>query len=176
MLVPWVEGWRERLVLMVVAGVIPMAVHLIPWAGARPLGVHLLPVFWTTFAAVYLCGVGTGIVVGLVAPAVNLALTGLPAPGSLVLVAAEACLFAVYSGIFIRRWPGGRLLAPLAYLAAKATAIGVQWAVPAFAYTRDPFDHWVGSVTDGLAGLGVLFAINVALIAFHPKTDAWESE
>src|SRR4051812_50155412 len=69
---------QEAAVLLALAWAVPFLVHLIPSSGARPLGVYLLPMFWTAFVAVYFYGAVMGLAVGLVAPAINLMVTGLP--------------------------------------------------------------------------------------------------
>ena len=168
--------WREAAVLLVVAWLVPFLVHMAPWAGVRPLGVYLLPVFWTAFVAVYFYGVAVGLAVGLITPAVNLVFTGLPLPMYIGLMALEVFLFVLFAAGTLSRWPNFRLAAPLAYLVAKAVAIGLQWTIPAFDYHRDPVDHWLTSLQNGLAGLGVLLAVNLLLVAYYPKTDPWEQE
>lgn len=169
-------SWREVATLVVVAWLVPFLVHLIPWAGPRVLGVYLLPVFWTTFLAVYFYGALPGLAIGLVTPLVNLALTGLPATRMAGLMGLEVALFAGAAAALVNRWPGFRLAAPLAWVAAKALAIGVQFFVPAFGYADQPLTHLLRSTQNGLAGLGVLAVINVLLVSFYPKTDAWERE
>ena len=86
---------RETVILLTLAWLVPFLVHLVPWAGARPLGAYLLPMFWATFAAVYLYGAGTGLLVGLFAPAVNLLVTGLPAWRSFGSTALELVVFVL---------------------------------------------------------------------------------
>jgi hypothetical protein len=169
-------GWRETAVLAGVAWLVPFLVHLAPWAGPRPLGVYLLPVFWTTFLAVYLYGALPGLAIGLVAPLVNLALTGLPALRSVGTMGLELAGFALVVAWLTGRWPGFRFTAPLAWVAAKALAITVQFLVPYFGYADNPLRHLARSTQNGLAGLVVLAGINLVLVALYPKTDAWERE
>lgn len=153
----------EALALLAAAWLVPLLVHLVPWHGGRPLGVHLLPVFWTTLVAVRLYGVGFALVVGLVTPLVNLALTGLPAAARLGPMALEVVGFVLVAGWLARRAPRFFLAAPAACVAGKALAIGAQWAVPVFDYTRNPAGHLLASVQNGLAGLAVLSALDVGL-------------
>ena len=151
--------------LMAVAWLVPMLIHFIPWDGARPLGAHLLPAFWTAFVAVYLYGGKIGGLVALVVPLANLLTTGLPGMDRLGLMTIELVAFVGVSAWMVNRWPSFRLAAPLAWLPARAIAIGVQWLVPSFGYTRDPLDHFMASTATSLAGLGVLLAINAVLVA-----------
>lgn len=169
-------SWRETLVLMAVAWLVPFLVHLIPWAGPRPLGVHLLPAFWTAFVAVYVYGFGTGALVALVVPFANFCTTGLPALERTGLMTVELVAFVGFAALLVNRWPALRLAAPLAWLPAKLLAIAVQWAFPVFDYTRNPVDHFVGSTSNSLAGLGVLLALNLALVQLLPKDRDWDAE
>lgn len=169
-------GWREGTALVVVAWLVPFLVHLIPWGGARPLGVYMLPVFWTTFLAVYFYGALPGLAVGLVTPLVNLALTGLPALRMTGNMGMEVAFFVGAAAWLAVRWPAFWLAAPLAWVAAKALVIAVQFLVPAFGYSGEPWPHLLRSTQNGLAGLGVLAVINLLLVLFYPKTDEWERE
>lgn len=169
-------SWRETCALMFVAWLVPFLVHLVPWSGGRPLGVHLLPAFWTAFVAVYLYGRGVGVMVALVVPLLNFLTMGLPAAERVGLMSVEAVAFVVLAAVFVGRWPALRFAAPLAWLGARALALLVQWAVPAFGYTRDPVEHFAGSVVASLAGLGVLLAMNVLLVQLLPKDRDWDAE
>ena len=169
-------SWREGAILIAVAWLVPFLVHLIPWAGPRPLGVYVLPVFWTTFIAVYFYGALPGLAIGLVAPLVNLAVTGLPALGGLGLMGMELALFVAIAAVLASRWPALWLAAPLAWIGAKTMAIALQFLIPLFGYAGDPVTHVARSMQNGLAGIGLLAVINWLLVAFCPKADAWERE
>lgn len=173
---PRTAGWRETAVLAIVAWLVPFLVHLIPWAGGRPLGVYLLPIFWTTFVAVYFYGALVGLAIGLVTPLMNLALTGLPAWPSLGAMGLETALFALGAAVMVSRWPAFWFTAPLAWVAAKALTIAVQFLVPAFHYADQPGPHLLRSLENGLTGLGVLTVINWLLVAFCPKADVRAQE
>jgi hypothetical protein len=168
--------WREAAILVVVAWLVPFLVHTIPWAGPRPLGVYVLPLFWTSFIAVYFYGALPGLVIGMVAPLVNMLLTGQPELRGLGNLGLEMTLFVTAASLFVTRWPGFWLGAPLAWLAAKASVIAIQFLVPAFEYTGSPVAHLGRSLQNGLTGLGMLAVINWLLAAFYPKGDAWERE
>lgn len=169
-------SWRGTLALMIAAWLVPFLVHLIPWEGPRPLGLHLLPAFWTAFVAVYAYGFGLGVLVALVVPAVNYFTTGLPLLDRVGLMSVELVAFAGFSALLMHRWPALRFAAPLAWVSARALAIAVQWALPGFAYGRNPVEHWLDSVGSSLAGLGVLFALNLVLVRLLPKDRDWEAE
>ncbi len=168
--------WRETTVLLVVAGLVPFLVHLLPWSGHRPLGVYVLPVFWTTFLAVYFRGAVTGLLVGLVTPLINLLVTGLPVSLTVGSMSLEVIFFVLAASWLVRRWPGLWLAAPLAWVAAKGLAVTVQNFIPVFAEHDYPWQHLARSTQNGLAGLVVLAVINLLLAKFYPKTDEWEKE
>lgn len=168
--------WRETLVLMLVAWLVPFLAHLIPWAGPRPLGVHLLPAFWTAFVAVYLYGAGVGALVAFVVPAVNALTTGLPVSDRVLAMSVELLAYVAFVALAVRRWPSLRLIAPLAWIPAYAVSLLVQWAVPSFAYARNPFTHFAATLTDVWAGLVVLLVINAVLVRLLPKDADWEAE
>jgi hypothetical protein len=163
------------LVLMVISWLVPFLVHLIPWNGEQPLGTHLLPVFWTTFVAVYYFGLWAGLAVALVTPALNLVFTGLPAAGFVASMTLELVAFVAIAAWTVKRWPSFWLAAPLAFLPAKAIAIAVRWAVPVFAYHRDPLEHWVGAMQTGLAGLVVLLFVNLVVIGASEPDSDWDT-
>lgn len=169
-------SWRETLVLMVVAWLVPFLVHLIPWAGPRPLGVHLLPAFWTAFVAVYFYGAGIGVLVALVVPAVNALTTGLPVSDRVFAMSVELMAFVAFAALALRRWPSLRTIAPLAWLPAYALSLAVQWAVPMFGYQRDIVAHFAGTLSNVWAGLLVLLALNAVLVRLLPKDADWEAE
>ncbi len=166
--------WRETLVLMAVAWLVPFLVHVLPWDGPRPLGAHLLPAFWTAFVAVYLYGFGVGALVALVVPVANLLTTGLPVPERVVLLSLELVLFAGFAAWFLRRWPALRLASVLAWLPAMALTVAVRWV---WSDTPRPvLDTIVGNASGALAGLGVLLALNLALVQLLPKDRDWDAE
>ena len=159
---------RETAVLLIIAWLVPFVVHLAPWSGARPLGAYLLPMFWTAFVAGYFFGLRTALLVALFAPALNLLVTGLPAWKFLSTLALELIFFSLFTTWFVRRMPRFALIAPLGYAVARLIVCGLQAATdPAHATMYgDAFGH---SLVGGAAGLGVLFAINGALVWFYPK-------
>jgi len=169
-------GWRESTVLLAVAALVPFLVHLLPWSGMRPLGVYVLPVFWTTFVAVYFRGVALGLAVGLITPLISVVLTGLPVPASISSMSLEIVFFVPVAVWLVARSRGFRFWAPVAWVVAKAAAIGVQMLIPAFHETEGFLSHLGRSAQNGLAGLVVLALINVLLVRFYPKSDEWERE
>ena len=161
--------FREAAVLLALAWLVPFLVHLVPWAGARPLGAYLLPAFWATFVALYFYGATAGLLTGLVVPAINLAVTGLPAWRSFGNTAVEVVVFVLAATWAVRRAPRVWLWAPLAYVAAKMVAsLTVAYAVTVARPDAASY-FFTHLVTGSGAGLAVLLLINAALAKFYPK-------
>jgi hypothetical protein len=161
---------------MLAAVVVPFLVHLLPWPWPKPAGVYLLPVFWTAFVAVYFNNLGSGLLVALSMPAVNLVVTGLPALDWLGPMSLELVGYVLAATWMVKRWPGTWLAAPLAYVPAKALVIAIQWVIPAMHDPRNPFFHLRDSLLNGLAGLGVLLVINLALVKIAPRDLDWDDD
>jgi len=160
---------RETAALLLVAGLLPFLIHLLPWSGARPLGAHLLPMFWTTFVAAYFYGPKIGVLVGLFAPVLNLVITGLPAWKFLGLMSVELTVYALVAAWAVRRLPRFILIAPLGYLVALLTVTTLQIALGVLGDAVAPLTSWAQLIVSSLAGLVVLAAINAALVQFYPK-------
>lgn len=156
---------RETAVLLVVAWLVPFLVHLVPWAGERPLGAHLLPLFWAAFAAVYLFGLRTGLLVGLFTPALNLALTGLPALERLAALGFELAAFVALAWWLLRRGRTAWYIAPLAYVAAKAASALLLLLGAGKSVTLLP-----ESLLAALPGLAVLAGVNLLLARLYPRS------
>jgi uncharacterized membrane protein len=158
---------RETTTLLAVAWLVPFVLHLLPWQGERPLGAQLLPMFWTAFVAVYLYGLRTGFLVGLFAPALNLALTGLPSLPQLSLMSFEVVVFVGCAWWCVRRQPSWWLMAPACYLMAKLTAALLQ-SLPGGSLAGF-FGAVSTSLLYALPGLVVLTAVNYLMMKLYPK-------
>lgn len=159
-------GLKETTVLLALAWVVPFAVHLVPWSGERPLGAYLLPMFWTTLVAVYFFGAWTGLVTALCAPAINLAITGLPALRGAGFASFELVIFVFAMWAAVQRWPRAVWLAPLAYVAAKLSTVGLQISLGVTGISAVSLQH---SFTRALAGMVVLGIIHAGLAWGFPK-------
>ena len=169
--------WREAAVLLLSSWLVPVLIHLLPALGHRENGVYLIPAFWAAFMAVYFYGSALGVVVALVTPLINLMLTGLPAAGWVGPMSLELVAYTLTCAWLLRRWGTLWLIAPFAYIPAKAFALGVIWAVPAFHARRDVLNHLLDSTCNALPGLGVLLVINLALVLLAPREQGrdWDA-
>ncbi|MSU23524.1 MAG: hypothetical protein EXS32_06830 [Opitutus sp.] len=164
-------GLRETVVLLALAWLVPFAIHLVPWSAARPLGAYLLPVFWTMLVAVYFYGAVSGLVVGLFAPLLNLAVTGLPVSDYFWKTSAEIVIFGLVMTLVVWRRPRWLAAAPLAYVIAKTVAAAVLTPGALFGSVAAFGEFFAHLATGNLPGLMVLAAINGALGWFYPKTE-----
>jgi hypothetical protein len=144
--------------LLISAAATPLLVHLLPSWDTLPLGAHLLPMFWMVFVATYLFGLKTGVLAALAGPIVSLALSGAPALGRLGTMTAELLVFVAIAAWAVRRWPRVWLIAPLSYVAAKAVITVALLVVTGTIGTP------LAGLVAALAGLGILTAINFALV------------
>jgi len=166
---------RSTALLLAIAWAIPFLLHMVPppLLGAAPLGAFLLPMFWAAFIAVYLYGLGIGLVVGLFSPFLNLLITGFPVAAQMRFRMLELAIFVLLSWLVLRN-PRLRkfwLIAPLAFIATKAlTAAILATGVTLFGNAHAPL---LDAITTGVPGLLVLAAINYALTRgwFGNKND-----
>jgi len=168
---------RSTALLLAIAWAIPFVLHMAPWGGAAPLGAFLLPMFWAAFIAVYLYGLGIGLVVGLFSPFLNLITTGFPVAAEQRTLMLELAVFVFLSWLALRN-PSGRkfwLLAPLAFIAAHACSAGLlAMGVNFFGNANMPVKtFFISAITTGAPGLLALAAINYALARgwFGNKND-----
>ncbi len=168
--------WRKFVALVAVAWLVPFLVQLVPWAGEQPLSAHLVPVYWVVFATVYFYGGAMGLLVALAmsgAAFLNLGVTAVEPAGVLTL---ELAGFVIIAALLAKHWPCLRFAAPLAWLAAHGLSVALQWALPVWGSASNPLEHAMATITTALGGLGVLLAINVALVELLPKDCDWDSD
>ncbi|MEO7700056.1 MAG: hypothetical protein ABIZ04_12600 [Opitutus sp.] len=158
--------WTEAAALVASAWLVPMLVHLIPWAGPRPIGVALLPAFWTALLAAYFFGELWGVVLVIIVPLVNTVVTGLPEPARVFTMTLELSAYVIFAALLIRLLRNLPIGAPLAFVFAKAFVILVHWSLPVFHYTRQPLQHLRTTIQDCSWGLIVLFVLHLILWRF----------
>ena len=159
---------RDATLLLATASALPLLVHLLPSWDRGPLGAHLLPMFWATFVAAYFYGAATGAITGLVSPLVNLLFTTLPAWSMIALLGCELVVFALVSAWLVKRAPGSRVSAPLAFLVAVVVCAGLQAVAAPFGQTGAT-RLLVASLTTGLPGIALLTVFNFFLVKTYPK-------
>lgn len=160
-------GVHVNALTLAIALAMPVLIHMAPWGGGVPLGAVLLPMFWAAFVAVYLYGAWAGLLVALFGPILNRFLTQFPELRLNTVMTFELAVFVVFSWLVLRK-PRGRkfwLLAPLAYVVAKACSSGLRAVGVEFLGSIGPgMEFFMRSVTNGAPGLVVLAVINFALV------------
>ncbi len=167
--------WQGTVSLMIVAWLLSFVVHALPWSGERPLGTYLLPACWAAFVAVYLYGVGGGLVVALSMPAVKLFTAGQPMFDHAGLLVLELAVFSGFAALALHRWPALRLTAPLAWVLAKGVAMLVVPVLGGALTLAQAPDYFLVALITALPGLAVLLALNAALVQLLPKDRDWDS-
>jgi niacin transporter len=173
---------------LTVAGMLMAAGLLLPFAFAHGLGVQgtvLLPMHIPVLLAGFVCGPLYGAFCGLLTPALNTLLTGMPAAFPMLpIMTAELTTYGLVSGLLFWKTPLGRkkfgvlptlatamLCGRISYWAmfeALAAAFGELKALPVLA-----------AVTTGLPGIVIQFllipAVVEALRRFRPGEDTLRS-
>lgn len=104
---------------------LPMAVHAVPNGG-----LVFLPLFFFTLVAAYAEGWGVGLLVAILSPLLNHALTGMPTASMLPVVLFKSVFLAVAAALLARRLGRARLGA-IAGLVVAMQVLGalMQWAI-----------------------------------------------
>jgi hypothetical protein len=143
------------LVVLTATLLLPLLFHLLPAGDGAPLGARLLPIFYAPFLAAVFFHPVVGITAALLAPTLNHALTGRPAPEMVVMLTLELLLFVGFILLMRGRWPSNPVLAPMAYILGHlivAAALGASWQMA------------VISVQTALPGVGILFVMNLMVV------------
>lgn len=168
------SGRRDFALLLLVAWLVPLGVHLVPWKGDTPLTVSLLPVFWTALVAVYLYGGGVGLLAGLAAPLVDFLVMGFSTSREIFILAVEVTVFVAVLRQLIYRAPGFWWIAPFGYIVAKVASIAME-TLPDFQGWEAPMTLLLASLQAALPGLAMLAVINGILVKISPQPDDWDA-
>lgn len=147
---------------------LPLLFHLLPSSGV-PLGARFLPIFYAPLLAALLFPPVVAFSASLIAPFLNHALTGNPPLPLAALLSAE---LLVFTGVVLwlrRRWPLLPLIAPLAYLVARAV---VFFALqPAAVLSGGAWGALLASLGVALPGLAVLLVLNL-IVSWRKRRSA----
>lgn len=168
------SGRRDFALLLLVAWLVPLGVHLVPWKGDTPLTVSLLPVFWTALVAVYLYGGGVGLLTGLAAPLIDFLVMGFPTSREIFILAIEVTVFVAVLRQLIYRAPGFWRIAPFGYIVARVASIAME-TLPDFQGWEAPMTLLLASLQVALPGLAMLAVINGILVKISPQPDDWDA-
>jgi len=115
-----VRAWSFQAALVSAAVLLPALAHWLNW----PI-YWLLPMHWPVVVAGLVYGASAGALVGLAAPWVSFALSGMPAGPSLGVMTLELCAYGFLSGLLRSRlrWTAFTCVA-VALLAGRVLAVG----------------------------------------------------
>ncbi len=168
--------WRKLVALVAVGWLVAGLVQLVPWSGEQPLGAHLVPVYWAVFASVYFYGGAMGLLVALALSVAAFLNLGVPMIEPAGLMTLKLVGFVGFAALLLGHWPCLRFAAPLAWLAANGLGVALQWSLAIFGNPGNPVEQLIASTTTSLGGIGILLAVNVALVELLPKDRDWDSE
>ncbi len=159
---------RELGILLVLSVMFPFLLHLLPVPETSRLGARLLPMFYAPLLAALWGRRQTGWLVALIAPWLNWALTGHPAPMGAIVMMIQLLVFVVVvpwllNGAFSRWW-----LAIPAYLAGMTVSFLAALVVPVLNGGRPPVTWLMNSVIFGLPGVAALVLITSLVLRFYP--------
>ncbi len=163
---------RELGILLCLSVMFPFMVHILPVPGDARLGPRLLPIFYAPLLATLWGRLGTALSVALLAPVLNWALTGHPAPAGIVVMTVQLAGFAI-----VLRWlvavAGPRCyLAAAAYFACLALSALLAALNPSLIGGRAALAWAVQSAVTGLPGIAILVLISWLALRHYPPGAA----
>lgn len=157
-------------ILLVLSLLFPFLIHLVPVPEDVRLGPRLLPMFYAPLLGALLGRTRSALIVAMVAPWLNWALTSHPTPRGAIMTTLQLLVFVWVVRILLRRLGARWFLAAPAYVAAMAAAAIVAAIFPEL-ITGRPVVPWVlNSVTMALPGVAVLTLINWLAVRFYPPS------
>lgn len=159
---------RELGVLLTLSVLFPFLMHLVPVPETSRLGARLLPMFYAPLLAALWGRRQTGWLVALLAPWLNWALTGHPAPLGAIMMMIQLSVFVAVVPLLLNTTGTRWFLAVPAYLAGMAASLSAALIVPALIGGRPPVTWAVNSAIFGLPGVGALVLITCLVLRFYP--------
>ena len=160
---------RELGILLSLSVMFPFMIHLLPVPEDARLGPRLLPMFYAPLLAALLGRTQTGLIVAVVAPWLNWALTTHPTPRGGVVMTIQLLAFVLALHALVRGCGSRWFLAAPAYLASMAVASLAVGAFPALIGGRSVMPWVAQGVVTGLPGLAILVAINWLVVRTYPS-------
>lgn len=159
---------RETVIVAGIAVALPLLIHLIP-AQTVPWGARLLPMFYAPLLGVVLFRLHVGLIPAAIAPLLNMALTGAPAPPLVAILTLELVTFTAVAYLLIHRFPGLWVAGPLAYVTAKMASVSAIAVVPLFAPFRPAVRFALSSIETAVPGLLLLTAVTVLALQLRSR-------
>ncbi|MDI1336275.1 MAG: hypothetical protein PSU94_08860 [Lacunisphaera sp.] len=159
---------RELGILLTLSVLFPFLMHLLPVPETSRLGARLLPMFYAPLLAALWGRRETGWLVALLAPWLNWALTGHPAPLGAIVIMIQLLVFVLVVPLLLNatfvRW----LVAIPAYFAGMALSLLAALLIPALIGGRPPLTWAVQSVIFSLPGVAALVVITCLVLRYYP--------
>lgn len=156
-------------VLLFLSLMFPFMIHLLPVPEDSRLGPRLLPMFYAPLLGALLGRARSAWTVALVGPWLNWLLTSHPVPPMAVVMTIQLAAFVGTLRWLLARLGARWFLAAPAYVAAMAAAALTAAVLPELIGGRDVLAWAAASLRLGLPGVGVLVAINWAVVRFYPS-------
>lgn len=159
---------HELGVLLCLSVLFPFMIHLLPFPEDSRLGPRLLPMFYAPLLAALVGRMRSALVVALLAPWLNWALTTHPPPPLSLLMTIELLGFVgMLRWLLARLGPRWFLAAP-AFLAGKAGSVllGTLW--PELIRGGNAFNWGLQAIATGLPGIAILVLINWLVVRHYP--------
>ncbi|MDI1248378.1 MAG: hypothetical protein PSV13_05790 [Lacunisphaera sp.] len=161
---------RELGVVLALSLMFPFLIHVLPVPETSRLGARLLPMFYAPLLAALWGRMATAWLCALLAPGLNWALTGHPAPpGTYAMMIQLLAFVVVVRALLVRagvRW----FVAIPAYLAGLVATLLVALVFPALIGGRPPVGWALNSAMMSLPGVAILVLITCLVLRFYPPS------
>lgn len=159
---------RELGVLLALSLLFPFLIHVLPVPGDARLGPRLLPMFYAPLLAVLVGRLPTAMLVALLAPWLNRALTGHPPTVMAAVMTVELTAFAIALRWLIARHGLRWWFAAPAFLASKAVVTALVLIAPTLNGGRAALP-WAGQTTvTALPGVAILVGLTLLVAKLYP--------
>jgi hypothetical protein len=161
---------RELGIVLALSLMFPFLIHVLPVPETSRLGARLLPMFYAPLLAALWGRMATAWLCALLAPGLNWALTGHPAPPGTYAMMIQLLVFVVVVRALLARAGIRWFVAVPAYLAGIGAALLVAVIFPALIGGRPPMAWAAQSAVMSLPGVGVLVLITCLVLRFYPPS------
>jgi hypothetical protein len=159
---------RELGILLCLSVMFPFMIHIIPVPGDVRLGPRLLPMFYAPLLAVLWGRNRSALVLALVAPWLNWALTSHPAPSGAIVMVVELLGFVLVLRFLLAGMGAHWFLAAPAYFSGKLVAVMAATFFPAMIGGRAALTWATQSIATGAPGIAILVLINWLVLRHYP--------
>ncbi len=163
---------RELGVLLALSLLFPFLIHVLPIPDDARVGPRLLPMYYAPLLAVLLGRTSTALLVALLAPWLNWALTGHPPPPIGAVMTVELTGFAVVLRLLLVRHGLRWWFAMPAFVGGKLVATAVVALAPGLIGGHAALAWALRSTITGLPGIAVLVGLTLLVAKVYPGAGA----